>query len=313
MADGTATVDEGGSEDGGSDTPTTERKLRRALTEIRREGLKVAAIYAVADAALATLLVNLVATVTGVPSLPARLPIPDAVLSALRGAGVTLAEPTVSSGAVVGAAVGLVVFGVEVAWRTRRPLVEQFAAANPSLSEALRTARDAVEADRESRIVLRLYEDVLAQLKGASSIGLLSVRRVAVTVLIVSVISIATIQLAVVDISLAGLGGPPDADRSGGTTEDYTGLQDGSSILGEPEDVPAGSEELEASIDTTGSGSGNGSDVDSAAAYADSGFDSSSPVESQRAGFSERERLEDAELIREYNLRIRQEETNSDS
>jgi hypothetical protein len=306
----TATPTEGGDSD---DTPRTERKIRRALTQIRREGLKVAAIYAVVDAALATLLVNLVAAFTGVPSLPARLPIPGAVLDALSGVGVTPAEPTVSSGAVVGAAVGLVVFGVEVAWRTRRPLVEQFAAANPSLSESLRTARDAVDRDRQSRIVRRLYEDVLTQLTEASSIGLLSVRRVAVTVLLISVISLATIQLAVVDISLAGLGGPPDADQSGGTTQDYTGLQDGSSILGEPEDVPAGSEELEAGIDTTGSGSGDGTDTSSAAAYDDSGFDSSSAVESQRAGFSERERLEDAELIREYNLRIRQEDTNSDS
>ncbi|WP_251343135.1 DUF7502 family protein [Haloplanus halophilus] len=291
----------------------TERKLRRALTQIRREGLKVAVIYAVADAALATLLVNLVASFAGVPYLPARLPIPEAVLSALRSAGVTLAEPTVSSGAVVGAGLGLLVFATEVTWRSRRPLVEQFAAANPSLSESLRTARDAVDRGRESRIVLRLYEQVLDELQEASSVGLISVRRVAVTVVVISLLSVATIQLAVVDITLAGLGGPAEPEGpGGGTQQDYTGLQDGSSILGEPEDVPAGSEELDASIDTTGSGSGEGSDVDSAAAYADSGFDSSSPVESQRAGFSEGENLEDAELIREYNLRIRQ-ETDSDS
>jgi hypothetical protein len=300
-----------GTSDADPDRGATERKIRRAITQIRREGLKVATIYAVADAALATLLVNLVAAVTGVPRLPAQLPLPAPVLDALARAGVSLAEPTVSSGAVVGAGVGLLVFVVELALRTRRPLVEQFAAANPSISESLRTARDTLDDDGRSRIVLRLYGDVLDQLRAASSIDLIDVRRVAVTVVLISLISVATIQLAVVDISLAGLGGPAEPAPTGGTQSDYTGLQNGSSILGDPEDVPEGTEELDASIDTSGSGSENGSDADSSAAYADSGFDTDETVESQRAGFSERERLEDAELIREYNLRIRQESDDS--
>ncbi|WP_157969368.1 DUF7502 family protein [Haloplanus rubicundus] len=298
--------------DTGTDPDRTpeERKIRRALEQIRREGWKVAVIYAAIDAALATLVVNLVATVLGgVPSLPARLPIPRAILRTLREtAGVTLAEPTVSSAAVVGAAVGLLVFAVEVALRIRRPLVEQFEAANPALQESLRTARDAVRQDQGSRMARRLYEGVLADLKRASSVGLLDLRRVAVTVLLITAVSVATIHLAVVDISLAGLGDGPDANTpGGGTTSEYTGLQDGSSILGDPEDVPEGSEDLDATIDTSGSGSGSGADAESATAYEDSGFGGPESVESQRAGFTEREQLEDAELIREYNLRIRQE------
>ena len=114
-----------GTGDDESDRPTEERKIRRALTQIRREGWKVAVIYAVIDATLATLVVNLAATVAGgVPRLPTRLPIPRALLRPLREtAGVTLAEPTVSSAAVVGVAVGLVVFVADVALRVRRPLV----------------------------------------------------------------------------------------------------------------------------------------------------------------------------------------------
>ncbi|WP_338737987.1 DUF7502 family protein [Haloplanus salilacus] len=294
-----------------ADPPPEERKIRRALAQIRREGWKVAVIYAVVDATLATLLVNLVATVTGVPELPARLPLPDAVLSALRSAGVAPADPTVASGVVVGLAVGLVVFVSEVAWRVRRPLVEQFEAANPELREALRTARDTVNREGRSRMALRLYESVLDDLRAASSIGLLDLRRVAVTVVVVAAVSIATIQLAVVDVSLAGgVGGAPEAEPDGGTDTEYTGLEDGSSILGEPEDVPEGEENLDASVDTEGAGSGD-VDTESAAAYDDSGFDDSGTVESQRAGFSERERLEDAELIREYNLRIREETDDS--
>jgi len=292
-----------------ADDPPEERRIRRAITEIRREGWKVAVIYATIDAALATLVVNLVATfLGGVPALSSRLPVPRVILRTLRETGgVSLAEPTVSSAAVVGAVVGCLVFVGEVALRVRRPLVEQFEAANPALGESLRTARDAVRREQGSRMARRLYESVLADLKRASSIGLLDVRRVAVTVLLIAAVSIATIHLAVVDISLAGLGDRSNGVQTGGTDAEYAGLQDGSSILGEPEDVPEGSENLDATVGTSGSGSGDGTDAESATAYEDSGFGGSESVESQRAGFAEREQLEDAELIREYNLRIRQE------
>jgi hypothetical protein len=320
----TATADDPDADD--SEPPTEARRIRRALAQIRREGWKVAVIYAVVDATLATLLVNLGATVAGgVPRLPARLPLPSAVLGALRSVGIQPAEPTVSSAAVVGVAVGLLVFAVEVAWRVRRPVVEQFEAANPALRESLRTARDAVgegrrpsnsrpeagDTDRHSRMARRLYESVLDDLKRSSSIGLLDFRRIAVTVVLITAVSIATIHLAVVDITLAGLGDTPEAETpDGGTDSEYTGLQDGSSILGEPEDVPTGEENLDASVDTSGSGSGDGTDAESARAYEDSGFGGTDSVESQRAGFTEREQLEDADLIREYNLRIRQESDN---
>ncbi|MEF8855985.1 MAG: hypothetical protein V5A16_01040 [Haloplanus sp.] len=317
----TTTGDREGRDD--AEPPTEARRIRRALTQIRREGWKVAAIYAVVDAAFATLLVNLVATVAGgVPRLPARLPIPPSILRTLRESGVQLAEPTVSSTAVVGVAVGLLVFAVEVAWRVRRPVVEQFEAANPALQESLRTARDAVGegrhpsssraeaggADPHSRMARRLYESVLDDLKRSSSIGLLDFRRIAVTVVLITAVSIATIHLAVVDLTLAGLGDTPEAETPGGGTDsEYTGLRDGSSILGDPEDVPTGEENLDATVDTSGSGGGEGAEAESAAAYEDSGFSGPDSVESQRAGFTEREQLEDAELIREYNLRIRQE------
>jgi hypothetical protein len=292
-----------------TEPPDEERRLRRALRQIRHEGWKVAAIYAVVDAALVTLLVNLAVTVFGgVPGLPTRLPIPRAVRRTLREtAGVSLAEPTVSSAAVVGLVVGVAVLVADGALRMRRPLVERFEAANPALRESLRTARDAVARDRRSPMARRLYESVLADLERASSVGLLDMRRLAVTVLLIGAVSVVTIQVAVVDVSLAGLGGAgPDAG-TGGTDADYAGLQDGSAILGEPEDVPEGSEELDATIDTGGAGDGDGTEAESAASYEDSGFDGSETVESQRAGFTERERLEDAALIREYNLRIRQE------
>jgi hypothetical protein len=294
-----------------TDDHAEPRRMQRALTEIRREGWKIAAVYAVADAALATLAVNLLVTLGGpsVAAVPARVPVPGAVLDAIRSSVGVTPPATVATAAVAGGAAGLLVFVVEVAVRVRRPLVEQFEAANPDLRESLRTARDAVRSGEETRIARRLYEDVLADLSEASSAGLVDLRRVSGTVLLVALLSVGTIHLAVVDISLAGGGGSVEGgEPAGGTQSDYTGLQDGSSILGEPEDVPSGEEELDATVDTSGSGSGDGADAESAASYDRSGYEGAGAVQSQRAEFTERERLEDADLIREYNLRIREDQ-----
>jgi hypothetical protein len=282
-----------------SDVGDETGRMRRAISEIRREGWKVAIIYATVDATLAMLGANLLLSVWQPPSLPARMPIPTAVRETL---GLSLAEPTVATSAVVGVGLALLVFVLEVAVRTRRPLVEHFEAANPDLRESLRTARDSVRSGSDSRIARRLYEDVLAGLRESSSIGLLNLRRVGGTVVLITLLSLATIQVAVVDLQLGGPDGVdtdgPDPDEEPG---EFGGLQDGDSILGDSEDVPSGVENLEAEIDTSGSGSGGGADAD-AAAYENSGYGGT--VESQRAAFAEEERVEDAALIREYTIRI---------
>jgi hypothetical protein len=287
-------------------THQANRKIRQALIEVRREGWKVATIYAVVDATLVALVVNLVVTIADVPGLPQRVPLPEVVLDVLARGGMTFADPTVATGTILGVLIGGIVFFGELGWRVHQPLVEQFETANPDLREALRTARDAVENGSQSQMAVRLYEDILNDLKQASSVGLLDLRRVTGTILVIAVISVATIQLAVVDISLLGLDNSPESELESGSESEYSGLQDGSSILGDPEDVPTGEEELDTQIDTSGSGSDDGDGADSAAAYNTGGFGDPS-IETQRAGFSERERLEDAELIREYNLRIREE------
>jgi hypothetical protein len=292
-----------------TDDPPEPNRMRTALTQIRREGWKIAAVYAAVDAALATLAANLVLTVVGLPVGPERVPIPPRVVDVLREtAGLSLADPTLSTAAAVGVAVGSLVFVAEVGWRVRRPLVEQFEAANPALRESLRTARDAVAGGNETVIARRLYTDVLDDLREASSLGLLDLRRVAGTLVVVALLSVATVQIAVVDLPEPGAEGPAGDGPSGGTDSDYTGLQDGSSVLGEPEDVPAGDDELDATVDTGGAGSGEGDAADSVASYDRSGFDDAESVQSQRAGFDGSDRIEDADLIREYNLRIREED-----
>ena len=297
-----------GADDGGGEARTDEtRRMRQALAEIRREGWKVAAVYGVVDAALVTLLANLVLSAARPSFVPAAVPVPSAVVEPLRAAtGWTLTDPSVESSAVVGVAIGLVVFGVEVAVRVRRPLVEQFEAANPGLRESLRTARDAVERGRDSQIARRLYEDVVDELGRSSSVGLLDLRRLSATLLVLAVVSAATVPLAAVDLGFDGFGGAGDDGAPDAGREEYAGLQDPSAILGDPEDVPTGDENLDALVDTSGSGSGDETGPDSAAAYDDSGFAGSGSIESQQAGFTEGERIEDAALIREYNLRIRE-------
>lgn len=269
--------------------------MRRAIVEIRREGWKVAAIYGAVYGAVVTVAVNLVLTVWRAPFLPARVGLPAAI-------GARLPAPTVPASTVAGAAVGLVVLALSVALAVRRPLVEQFEAANPALRESLRTARDAVASGRDTRMARRLYEDVLAELRSASSVGLLDLRRIAVAVVLLSILSVATVQVTVVGLQVGGApggdGGAPPPQR---TPERFSGLQDGSSILGQPQDVPSGVENLGAQIDTSGGGSGNASA--NPAAYDNSGLGGGT-IESQRAAYASAEPVEDATLIRDYTLRI---------
>ncbi len=287
-----------------SDAPPRQR-MADALAEVRREGYKVAVIYAVVDAALVTLAVNLLLQVVTVGAIPETVR-PLAPLSGvLSGTGLSwLAGTPVGTSTLAGAAAGLLTFVVEFALRVRRPLVEQFEAANPSIRESLRTARDTVEDGRETVMALALYRDVLDRLRDTSSLELIDARRLVVTVTVLVAVSLVSIQVAVVDLNL-GLGGPDGGDGPDQSPNQrpYEGLRDGDAILGDAENVTAGDTELDADLQTQGGGeSGNGS---SAAAYDQSGFASSADVESQQAGFAPSEQVEDAELIREYNLKIR--------
>lgn len=284
------------------DSPTA--RMERALQLVRREGYKVAVVYAAVDGAAVALLVNLVVRVLPVPAVPETVGLPGAVVTAVEALGVTLVEPTVTGGAVLGVLAGLTTFVLEVGIRTRRPLIEQFEAANPAVREALRTARDAVEDGVDNSAARRLYADVLDRLGETSSVALLDVRRVGLTLVVVLVLSVASLQVAVYDVSLAPGNERADAAEAD-PPEEYTGLHDADDILGEATNVSAGDEEMEARIGTTGEG--DGSEATEVPRDYDTGFASAGDVESQQAEFTTGEQLEDADLIREYTLRIREE------
>ncbi|SEP22710.1 hypothetical protein SAMN04487948_12342 [Halogranum amylolyticum] len=263
-------------------------RIAAAIRQVRREGQKAAFVHAVTEAALAGLAVNLFVGTLG--------PVVDR--------DVRLAVVAVTT---------VVAFVLGVRLRTRRPVVERFERANPAVDEALRTARDVRVRDERGPMARALYDDVLARLRDTSSAKLVDSRRLAVVLVLLLVLSLVTAQVTIegldiddfdVDARFGGGGG--DGGRGGPTSEGGDGgetLRDGSLVLGEPEDVEAGSEELPVSVDV-----GGGADGVEERVYNTGGFAGDTAVESQRAGFAPDEVLEDAELIREYNLRIREEE-----
>ncbi|MEF8841392.1 MAG: hypothetical protein V5A62_07155 [Haloarculaceae archaeon] len=259
-------------------------RVERAVSRVRREGQKAAAVHAIVDAAAITLAVNLGLSVLGLP-----LPGPEYARQA------------------VAVGVGLLVGVVEFVARVRVPLVERFEAVNPEVREALRTARDAARAGSETRVAGRLYEDVLAGLRQASSADLVSTRRVAGTVLLVIVLSAVTVQASVVGLDLTN--SPEDVDTGGEdrSDRDYGGLEDGDEILGEETDVDEGSDDLDAVVGGSAGGEGGGESQDRS--YDSGGFSASGSYDAQQSGFAPSEEVENADIIREYNVRIREDDT----
>jgi len=302
----------------GEDALASERaqareRMAAAIAEVRREGKKAAFVYAVVDAMLLFLLVNILLTVLSPTELPTQVSVPAAVTDPVGTAiGRSLSALSVPTGAVAGIVVGLVWFLGEYLYRVRQPLVEQFEAANANVIDALRTARDAVEDEAETRMAARLYEDVLDGLKQSSSIALVDSRRLVGTLIVIVLLSLATVQVAVVDIGLLDRD-PVESESPNERPSQYEGLEDGDAILGDSEDVQAGDENLTAQIDSTG----GDEEIDRSQEFPPSS-DTGGPgsgggtVDSQQAGFAGQEEVEDADLIREYNLRIRDQDTDDE-
>ena len=272
------------------------RRMRAAVREVRREARKVAFVYAVVDATVAFIGTLLVVAVLDPVPLQRELAIP-------RDLG------SVEAGLVLAAGLGLATLVVEFGWRLRRPMVERFEAANPPVHEALRTARDALEDRSDTPMALALYESVTDRLGATSSRELVDIRRLSATVVLVLVLSVLTVQASISAVHLGlpadGRAGGPGPGGPAGGPKTYEGLQPGDEVLGAPQDITPGSENVSAEIDPvtggTGDGAADGSDYDQGGLPPGSG-----PIDPQRAGFDPPPDLEEADLIREYNLRIRE-------
>ncbi|KOX91828.1 DUF7502 family protein [Haloarcula rubripromontorii] len=288
-------------------------RMAAAIAEVRREGKKAAFVYAVVDAVLVFLLVNILLTVLSPAELPTQVSVPASVTDPVSAAvGRSIPKLSFPTGAVVGMAVGVGWFIGEYLHRVRQPLVEQFEAANANVTDALRTARDAVEDGAETRMAARLYEDVLDGLKQSSSVALVDSRRLLGTLVVVILLSLATVQVAVVDIGLLDRD-TVETDAPTDRPSEYEGLEDGDAILGDSEDVQAGDENLTAEIESTG----GEEEIDRSQSFPSSPTagepgSGGGTVDSQQAGFAGQEDIEDADLIREYNLRIRDQDTDDE-
>ncbi|WP_410764948.1 hypothetical protein [Haloferax sp. DFSO60] len=279
-------------------TEDLSSQMAAAVREVHHEVRKAAVVPSVADGALVALFVNVLLRVTGFPQ--GNKDISLAFLPGVESAAIHTAMP-------IALLAGVVVAAVEYRLRMRTTPIEQFEGVNPDVAEALRTARDTLDdGDDPSPMARRLYEDVLTKLQSASSVELLPTRRVVFSVLAVLILSIASIQVAIVDLDLGGLGQPSatvtgdrDADRD-------ADLQNGSAILGDPEDVSAGTNEVNATL--SGTTSGEDTPNSQAEAYDSTGFTGDRAVNSQRAGYLSEDTLDEAELIRDYTLKIRDQE-----
>ena len=293
--------------------------IRRAIKEVRREGYKAAFIVSAVEAAVGFALANLALSVVTVPALAGEVALPLAVVDVLQQLGGAVAPSTIPIRTLAAIALGTVVALLTFALRLRRPSVERFERANPTVAEALRTARDAVADDTDNPVARALYTDVVARLRDTSSVGLLPLRRLAVMVVLVIVASLLSVQATVVGVQLAavdGAGSVEGPDEAVGTpagggrqTPEYEGLQSGEDVLGDPEDVEAGSENLSAVLSSqTAPG-----ESEQERSYERSGLPSSdeSAVDPRQAGYEAPEELEDADLIREYNLQIRSDDEES--
>jgi hypothetical protein len=303
----TTRQDAGGAAAADAHAPASPDRIRAALSEVRREVRKAALVHAAAEGALAAVVANLLLSLVTPAALAGTLPLPAVVFGALRRVPAVgaVAPRTVGVAPLVAAGVGGVGFAAAYLLRLRRPSVERFEAANPSLREALRTARDAVESGggSDSEMARRLYADVIARLRAASTLELVDARRLTVTVVVVAVVAVAGVQVAVVDPDLGGVlagGGDPGATVDRPDDDD---LQDGDEILGDAEDVEAGDEIENVTLPGTGDGTEEGP---TAPGGGTGGGGGAGEFDSQQAGFAGDERIEDAELVREYNLRIRE-------
>lgn len=265
--------------------------LRDAVAEIRREGHKAAAASAALDGVLVVLAVNLALAVG-----PVAVPTPDLLPA---------------DGATVGAAAVGVAFACLDGWlRARWYSVAAFERANPELGAALRSARDAADDDHANAMARRCYEDALDRLGDASSHALLDDRTLALRTVLVFAVAVATIHVAVIDLSVDPLGdaGPAVADDGAGDgpdastpSRDESYLSSGSDVLGDPENVSQGSEALGANVSGGPGGTGGGNRADG---YRDSGLSAGGTVEARRAGYDDPAAVEDADLIRDYTLRV---------
>lgn len=299
-------------------------QVRGALTEIRREGLKAAFLHAGIESALVLLGSTFLFSRLGVASGRYTTELSPAVAETLTDLFATLGSSySVEAGMTMGLArstalafvVTAVFFALDLGVTYRLRTVEAFESINPEVEEALRTARDTSMDGETNTMARELYDDVIARLKETSSSGFVSRKRLLGNLAAVLLIGVILIVVSSLSLSLGGLGGSAlfgggggggggegATQQEGGQSTEYSGLQDPDEVLGEEGGVGSGGEDQGIQLDRGGSGGTAGGSGGYADNFEGSGGGS---VEAQRSGYSSGDQVEDSELVKEYNLRIR--------
>jgi hypothetical protein len=280
---------------------TSAEDVLRAEKEIRREGAKAAFLHAAIETTLVFIAVFFVIDSSNPTWLPET---------------VGTEAATVPGSAVVAVGVAVVFFAVDAALVYRSRTVEYFEEANPQVKEALRTARDAAKREEETEMAERLYNDVLEELRTTSSEGFVSVRRIAGSLALVIGVGVLLLTASIGGVGFGdGLFGESPFGGSGDTAANegqgggtggerqYDDLQDPDEVLGETGEVTQGMDDEEVELRQSGTGGDGGGETGSAGGGND--YTGGVDVESRRAEYSPEEEIEDAELVKEYNLRVR--------
>lgn len=285
------------------------KSIRKAIKEVKREALKAAIIHGTIESSLILVLLIIGLSFSN-PSW-----IPGWSFDVGGYIGFISNDIVLDGKKIIAIGVSLLFFIFDVAIVYKRRTIETFETINPEVREALRTARD-ISRDGEDHVMARnLYEDVLERLKSTSSEGFISLKRIGFLIGIIAIIGILIGSAAFLSTQFSiggglfpGGGGGGDGDgrsQTSGTSEDiqYQGLQNPDSVLGESENVGSGSDELDLGLTDSGGGTGEG---DSGYGSGELSGDTNTNVEAQRSGYSSEEQIEDSELVKEYNLRIRE-------
>lgn len=289
------------------DPEALRSSVNRAVRTVRREGAKAGLIHAVLDSALLFIAVNLLgALFVPVTRAPVTvIPIPPEIVRAAWNVELFIPDSfPLGIGLLAATVLAVLVFVIEFIVLYCRYTIETFESMNPTVREAFRTARDAANDGDESVMAQELFRAVLRDLQRTSTQQFVNGRRITTTVGVLLVISLGVIGASAIGLQI-DLGGT--GVTTVGVTEGSAGVGSGSGggdtdVLGERTEVERGTQQRAIQLDGEEAESGGAA----GGSYESSGFSvDPQEVDAVAAEYTNEAELEDSELIREYNQRIR--------
>lgn len=282
-------------------------RVGRAVRTVRREGAKAATVHAIVDAAVIFIVVNLLSglffSVTNNPVETVALP--PTIIRRAWNIGLYIPESfPIGLGVLTATGLAISIFIVEFVVLYRRYTLEKFETMNPVVREAFRTARDAASDGEDTVMAQELFQSVLRDLQSATSQKFVNGRRLTMTIVVLLLVSLGVLGVSVTGFHIdlndntgaavviqPGTGG--GGAGTGGSPND---------VLGERTEVERGTQQQAIQLDGEEAEAGGAT----GGSYESSGFSvDPQEVDAVAAEYTNEGELEDSELIREYNQRIR--------